>query len=171
MKNHGGHPDKSVLFLSFYKFSMAFWQVHISCLSWGERAFTTTPVENLMAHPVEYSEGVLRWMKAVTAERDGHQTKLCTQAFWKLQNDQEFRMFTEWWSQDGVFLPTPWYHPPLHFCPYIQSTPMLIHCDLSTPESQHMVAKQSGEASFSVLPRKNTFHDNLSFSFRTGSVT
>lgn len=55
----------------------------------------------------------------------------------------------------GAFLLIPAFHSPLHFGPYVLSPPALVHFDLSAPESQHMVAKQKGAGSFSVLLRKN----------------
>lgn len=160
--------------------------INLACLAekstahaWAgrERVFTTTPGREsggctvlwhiLLCSLKEFYAGCKVWQQSEMNIRPSCARRL----FCKLQNGQDLRMVAEWWSQDGAFLPTPSYHSPLHFCPYIWSTPVLVHFDLSTPESQHVVAKQSGVASFSVLPRKNMFHDNLSFRrFRTGSV-
>lgn len=58
------------------------------------------------------------------------------------------------WSQDGAFPPSLSYSP-LYFGQSTLSPPVLIHFDLSTPESQYKVVKHTGVALFSVLLRKN----------------
>lgn len=55
----------------------------------------------------------------------------------------------------GAFSPIPAFYSPLYFGPYVLSPPALVHFDLSTPESQNVVAKQKGAGSFSVLLREN----------------
>lgn len=166
LNRHSGDPDWSALLFSLYKFDMFFYWFYSSCMSckwhihhnsWQSQEGEVSCSTNFCVHwRMEWKA----WQQSETNQTI-HMGILQT-AEWPRDENGCWMMVSS-----GAFFPIPAFYSPLYFGPYILSPPALVHFDLSTPESQHVVAKQ---VHFRCCLER-MFYDILSFrGFRTGST-